>query len=83
MFAGKHLSAAARRAALAHGLSTVGQFEALNLQQPAILNDDDAGFEVVVVRAYSPGGKKVVDVTAGDIFYYSTVLADAPMCRVV
>ena len=82
MFAGKHLSAAARRAALAHGLSTVGQFEALNPQQSEILNEDDEGFEVVVVRAYSPSGKKSVDITAGDIYYYSTVLADEPMARV-
>jgi hypothetical protein len=82
MFSGKHLSHTARRAAKAHGLSTVGQFERVNMSQPTIQNEGDPGHGVVVIHAYSPGGKKSVDITAGDLFYYGTVLQDAPMARV-
>jgi hypothetical protein len=83
MLSGKHLSHEARRAAKAKGLSAIGEYERLNNQQDEeILSEDDPGFEVVVIRAYSPGGKKSVDITAGDLYYYGTVLSNLPMAKV-
>jgi hypothetical protein len=80
MFNGKNMSKAARQAAKAQGLSKVGKYEVISNYQ--MIDYDDPKGNVIVIRAYSPMGNKVVDITAEQVYYFKSVMQDAPMARV-
>lgn len=80
MFNGKNMSKAARQAAKAQGLNEVGKYEVVCNYR--MINYDDPKGHVIVIRAYSPMGNKIVDITAEQIYYFESVMQDAPMARV-
>ena len=81
-FSAQNMSRAARQAARYRGLSTVGSYDILS-HTKIVDGTDDANKEgVVVIRAYSPAGAKVADITAGDIYMMETMYQEAPLARV-
>ncbi|MBK8677009.1 MAG: hypothetical protein WBC13_06410 [Dokdonella sp.] len=80
MFSAHNMSYAARRAAKAAGMGAVQKFEIV--ENVVVLDENDPDFYRVVIRAYDKRGN-VVNITAGDVYYYQTVLNDAPMARIV
>lgn len=83
MFSGKNASRALRRAAKANGLSRIDHWEAF--EGVNILNEDELYTRraaIPVAECYSKTGKKSVKVTAGDMYYFSAIMQDAPMARV-
>mgnify|MGYP001017094139 CR=1 FL=1 len=79
MFSAHNMSRTARQAAKANGLATVAKYEIVS--NYAMQNEGDDA-EVVVIRAYSKAGKSV-DITSGDMFYFGSVMQDAPMARII
>jgi len=79
MFSAYNMSVAARRAAKAAGMGTVHKFEIV--EHYNMLDENDPNFSRVVIRAYDKRGN-TVEITAGSIYYYQTVLSDAPMARI-
>ena len=80
-FSAEHMPRAARQAALASGLSTVARYQIVNHAE-IISHDDTDQAETVVIVAESKAGRKQVEITAGDIFFYRSEYQDAPMARV-
>ena len=81
-FSGKNMSFAARQAAKLAGLATVGSYDVLSHVSIRGEEIDNDLLDVVIIRAYSPAGKKVVDITAGDIYVHKTMYQDAPAARI-
>jgi hypothetical protein len=81
-FRASNMSFAARQAAKMAGLSRVGSFDILS--QVRIVDEEINAtlLDTIVIRAYSPGGRKSVDITAGDIYTHETMYQDAPAARV-
>jgi hypothetical protein len=81
-FSATGMSRQARQAAKLCGLGTVCSFDIVSSVR---INDaqDDAGIaRVVIMRAYSPGGRKTVEITAGDLYAVETIYQDAPLARI-
>lgn len=80
-FSASDMSRVARQAAKFRGLSTVGSYDVVS---NVVIVDPDRDvdlYDVVVIRAYSPSGSKVVDITADDIYTMATMYQEAPMAR--
>jgi len=81
-FRATNMSRAARQAARFNGLATVGRYEIVNHASIRDYQTDADLLDIVVIRAYSPAGIKVVDITAGDIYMMEVEYRDAPMARI-
>lgn len=82
-FSASNMSLAARQAAKAEGLAMVDSYDVLSHISIRDEDVDNDLLDVVVIRAYSPKGRKSVDLTAGQIYFYKAVYQDAPAARVV
>ena len=81
-FSATNMSYAARQAAKAGGLARVGSFDIVSQARIVDPEFDAALMDTVVIRAYSPSGLKVVDITAGNIYMHESEYQDAPAARI-
>lgn len=81
-FRASNLPYAARQAARANGLATVGSYDILSHVRIVDEELDADKMQIATIRAYSPAGTKSVDIIAGDIFCFETLYQDAPAARV-
>ena len=83
-FSAQNMSRVARQAARSNGLSKVGSYDVVSHVRIFDYDDEEQAAEhlTLVIRAYSPGGKKAVDITAGDIHHFEFFHTDAPMARI-
>jgi len=81
-FRASNMSRAARQAAKFNGLATVGSYDILS--HVTIYDPEHQAdlMDTIVIRAYSPSGRKSVDITADHIYTMEALYQDAPMARI-
>jgi len=81
-FSAQNASRSVRQAAKFNGLATMGSFDVVSHVSIRDRSVDADLMDRVAIRAYSPTGKKVVDITADDLYTMQVEYQDAPMARI-